>query len=52
MMVLLTVTLLHCYTVTLYLALVQSGFGVLTIEGEDNTSLKNNKSNLQDDREM
>ena len=25
-----------CYTVTLYLALVKSGFGVLTVEGEDN----------------
>ena len=25
-----------CYTVTLYLALVQSGFRVLTVEGEYN----------------
>ena len=25
-----------CYTVILYLALVQSSFGVLTVEGEDN----------------
>ena len=29
-------SIVDCYTVTLYLTHVQSGFGVLTVEGEDN----------------